>query len=295
MRRETDPVSPSLGQVGDFLLFLFHEKKLSVSAIKGYRSALASSLTFSRSKAHAVGRDPKLSAMIAFFARERPIARTVVPKWNLTCVLWSLTKPPYEPFMQASLLDCSIKTAFLLAFASAKRSSELHAFSGEPGSMLLSKDSVTFYFVPGFYPKTQVVFQMPDPVVVPALPVPARDSIVNKTLCPVRAVKLYLKRTRGIRGSRSRFFIPVKGEQELTRPTVARWIKSAISSAYSALTAVSVKNFDIKAHEVRAVSTSWAFHNKVPLASVMQAAAWRSHGTFSKFYLRSMTAQRGIS
>ncbi len=111
--------------------------------------------------------------------------------------------------------------------------------------MLLSKDSVTFYFVPGFYPKTQVVFQMPDPVVVPALPVPARDSIVNKTLCPVRAVKLYLKRTRGIRGSRSRFLYR-KGEQEPTRPTVPRWIKSAISSAYSALTAVSVKNFDTR-------------------------------------------------
>ncbi len=41
LQREINPVEPSLGQIGDFLLHLFRVKKLSVSAIKGYRSALA--------------------------------------------------------------------------------------------------------------------------------------------------------------------------------------------------------------------------------------------------------------
>ena len=46
-------------------------------------------------------------------------------------VLDSLTKPPYEPFEKASILDLSKKTAFLLALASAKRVGEIHAFSSE--------------------------------------------------------------------------------------------------------------------------------------------------------------------
>ncbi len=67
----------------------------------------------------------------------------------------------------------------------------------------------------------------------------------------------------------------------------------AISRAYARLSSVDLKIYGIKAHEVRAFSTSWAFHNRLPLSSLMEAAAWRPHGTFSRFYLGSMTAQSG--
>ncbi len=47
----------------------------------------------------------------------------------------------------------------------------------------------------------------------------------------------------------------------------------------------------INAHEVRAMSTSWAFFNHASLTNIMDAACWKSHSTFSKFYLRSMSVQ----
>ncbi len=159
--------------------------------------------------------------------------------------------------------------------------------------MILSKESVTFHFMPGFYPKTQVHFQVPEPIVIPALPVPASDSVVNRTLCPVRAVRHYIRITKELRNGRSRLFIPVKGSQDVARATVARWISRAISTAYSGLSSIDLTSYGIKAHEVRALSTSWAFHNRCPLSSLMEAAAWSSHGTFSMFYLRSMTAHSG--
>ncbi|MES9880815.1 MAG: hypothetical protein ABW185_08035 [Sedimenticola sp.] len=293
MHGKIDPVLPTLGQIGDFLLHLFQVKRLSVSAIKGYRSALASSLKFSTCKAKEIGSDPRLSAMVAFFERERPVPRCVTPKWNLTCVLWSLTKPPYEPMAAASLMNWTVKTAFLLAFATAKRSSEIHALSCATDYMLLTKGSVTFHYMPGFFPKTEVHFQVPEPIVIPALPVPPSDSIVNRSLCPVRAVKNYMSITREFRNNRSRFFIPVKGSQDVARATVARWIAIAVSRAYARLSSIDLKSYGISAHEVRALSTSWAFHNRSPLSSLMEAAAWKSHDTFSRFYLRSMTAQSG--
>ncbi len=213
MHGKIDPVQPTLGQIGDFLLHLFQVKRLSVSAIKGYRSALASSLKFSRCKAKEIGSDPRLSAMVAFFERERPVPRCVTPKWNLTCLLWSHEAAiNYEPMGEASLMNWTVKTAFLLAFATAKRSSEIHALSCASDYMLLAKESVTFHFMPGFYPKTQIHYQVPEPIVIPALPVPTSDSVVNISLCPVGAVRHYIRITKELRNGRSRFFIPVQGQ-----------------------------------------------------------------------------------
>ena len=132
-RRKIDPLHPSLGKVADFLVFLFEEKHCRPSTIKGYRSALSNTLKFGHGRGKDIGSDPRLSELIRNFERSRPAMRTVVPRWNLSCVLWSLTKAPYEPLASASLLLTSVKTAFLLALASAKRRSELHALSIEEG------------------------------------------------------------------------------------------------------------------------------------------------------------------
>ena len=42
---------------------------------------------------------------------------------------------------------------------------------------------------------------------------------------------------------------------------------------------------------VRALSSSWAFFDKVPLNDILQAAVWNSSSTFAKFYLRDMSQQ----
>ena len=108
-----------------------------------------------------IGSDPRLSELIRNFERSRPAMRTAVPRWNLSCVLWSLTKAPYEPLASASLLLTSVKTAFLLALASAKRRSKLHALSIEEGCISFTRNSVVLKLEPGFLPKTQVPSVLP--------------------------------------------------------------------------------------------------------------------------------------
>ncbi|MES9882153.1 MAG: hypothetical protein ABW185_14870 [Sedimenticola sp.] len=252
---------------------------------------MASSLKYSKNAARFVGSDPKLSAMIRYFARNRFISRTVTPRWNLTSVLWSLCSAPYEPLSQASLLNLSIKTAFLLAFATAKRRGELHALSCADGHMSLAQDSVTFTLEPGFLAKTQTLFQTPDPIIVPALPRGSRSPITDRYLCPVRAIKIYLKRTKKLRQNRLRFFIPTLSTRDVSKATISRWICRAITTAYAGLSSIPRSRFGTRAHEVRAVATSWAFRSGVPLSRIMQAASWRHHNTFSRFYLRSLTTQ----
>ena len=49
----------------------------------------------------------------------------------------------------------------------------------------------------------------------------------------------------------------------------------------------------IRPHELRALSSSWAFVNNAPLDDILSAAAWKQSSTFSTFYLRSFSASQG--
>ena len=64
-----------------------------------------------------------------------------------------------------------------------------------------------------------------------------------------------------------------------------------IRKAYENLSSSDLKFMKIKAHEVRALSSTWAYLNSVPLDDVMRAAYWYSESTFSSFYLRSLGSQ----
>ena len=47
----------------------------------------------------------------------------------------------------------------------------------------------------------------------------------------------------------------------------------------------------IKAHELRALSASWSYMNKIPIEDIIKAAVWSSRSTFAKFYLRDLNTQ----
>ena len=101
VREQINPLNPSPRRIADFLVFLFDTKNLSLSSIKGYRSMISHTLAFH--KASKACSDPAISELIRALELKRPVSRSLTPKWDLSCVLWSLTKAPYEPLDQASL------------------------------------------------------------------------------------------------------------------------------------------------------------------------------------------------
>ena len=128
LQREMDPIDPTVTSLADFLIFLFEEKKLLPSSNKGYRSAIASTLKHFTSvdfSSH-----PVLSDVIRSMDLEKPAVSRVVPHWDLALVLDSLKKSPFEPMSSCSLKCLTQKTVFLIALASGRRRSEIHAFSG---------------------------------------------------------------------------------------------------------------------------------------------------------------------
>ena len=280
-----------MNNLASFFLYLFEDKELAVSTIKGYRSMLSNTLKFKGGES--IGSNPFLSELMRSFKLERPVSRSLTPKWDLSCVLWSLTKTPYEPLSGASIKFLTMKTVFLLAFATARRRSELHAFSVEEGCLRFNKSdgSVSLLCQPGFLAKNQLPHILPEPINVPSLANSCGRDDTDRVLCPVRSLKFYLKRVEASRGSRKRLFLPLIGNKDISAASVSRWISDVIKFAYQDLSDTDLSFLRIRPHELRALSSSWAFLNKAPLEDVLRAAFWRSPNTFSSFYLRSFSAQ----
>ena len=188
-QRETHPFNASPMVVADFLLHLFTEKKCQVSTIKGYRSTISNTLKF-KSDVN-IGSDPIISELIRSFELQRPVQRSLAPKWDLSCVLSSLCSEPYEPLHKASRFHLTLKTVFLLAMATARRVSEIHAFSMDSGHLRFNQSdgSVSLRTQPGLLAKNQLPSICPDDILVPNLAKTVKFNDFNRLLCPVRALK----------------------------------------------------------------------------------------------------------
>ena len=86
-----------------------------------------------------IGSNPVLSELITSFVLQSPVQRSLTLNWDLSWVLVCLQKAPYEPLHKASKLHVTIKTTFLLAFATAKRCSEIHALAVDANHLRFSQ------------------------------------------------------------------------------------------------------------------------------------------------------------
>ena len=288
--KKVNPISAPITFIAYFLIFLFLEKKCQISTIKGYR-AISNILKFKTG--NRIGSNPVLSELIRSFELQQPVQRSLTPKWDLSWVLVCLQKTPFEPLDKASKFHVTIKTAFLLALATAKRCSEIHALAMDSQHLRFNQTdgSVSLMLKTGFLAKNQLPSVKPDPIVVPSLARICKREHLDRLLCPVRSLKFYLKMTSSYRQNRTRLFLPIKGNQDISKDTILRWISYTIKLAYRKLTKRDISFLKIKAHEVRALSSSWAFFDKVPLNDILQAAVWNRSSTFARFYLRDMSQQ----
>ena len=220
----------------DFLIYLFSEKKYQISTTKGYRSMISNTLKFKTG--NRVGSNPVLSELIRSFELQRPVQRSLTPKWDLSWVLVCLQKAPYEPRHKASKLHVTIKTAFLLALATAKRCSEIHALAMDANHLRFNQSdgSVSLIVQTGFLAKNQLPSICPDPIVIHSLAQTCKREHLDRLLYPIRALKFYLKMTNPYHQDRTRLFLPVKGNHDISKASVTRCVAYTIKLAYRKLT-----------------------------------------------------------
>ena len=87
-------------------------------------------------------------------------------------------------------------------------------------------------------------------------------------------------------GGRQRMFIHWnRSIRDIMRSHISRWIVETVKEAYTQAD----RQYDrVTAHEVRALSASWAYNCQVALPDILAAAFWRSSGVFQNSYLRDM-------
>ena len=309
--RGLDAVHPSHVQLANHLSALGINSGMSAAALRVRRSAI---LTTCRQvdPLHEVSLAMS-SDVIRAVALRRARQKTRIPAWDLRLVLSFLTGPQFEPLRSASLSDITRKTAFLVMLACGRRASEIHGLSGLSSDVLRERDgSFTLHFLPEFLAKNQAP-ESPSPSLrIRPLSHFADEEDADMRLCPVRALRAYLKRTRNRRsGTLRRLFLSCSEcrHRDIIKSTLARWISSVIKDAYSSLDTHPVAGASAtsasqgggaslipltqpRVHEVRAWSTTLAAAQSSRLHEVLKAAYWKSADVFTEFYLRDISCVR---
>ena len=224
------------------------------------------------------------------------MTRFLTPQWDLTLVLRTLVKAPFEPLDRVPLKFVSAETALLLALTSAKRVSDLSALSVAPSCLRIHGDGSSailrpnpvlhqtrFCITSSFRSRVITLngFSLP--------PHQSEEEATAHLLCPVRALACYVKRTEALRKSQQLFVHYREHSQglPLTIQRLSHWLCDAITQAYVSAGAEPPET--IRAHSTRGISSSVALQKGMPMEDICTAASWASPCSFIRFYLRDMS------
>ena len=150
---------------------------------------------------------PETNTLLKGLHRLNPPPPSKMPLWELSDLLYYLKSSVFEPLEHCSFTKCIQKTLALLILATARRISEISALSrlhseGSSKIVLLWLSSFTpKHFTPTFHPEHPSIHAL-DP------------DIEDRSLCPVRAWKIYKERRRifTIKALSHRFWILSRGD-----------------------------------------------------------------------------------
>ena len=197
---------------------------MAIGTIRGFRSVLHSVLRHNNLD---ISNNRDISDVIKSFVLERPPAKKKSIAWNVDIVLKYLCSERFEQLDKIPLKELTKKTVFLLALALAKRVIELQALSKDVG---FCKEGALVSLLLDFRAKNDNKFKgLPRSFVVKGLTQLVGPEEERK-LCPVRALRAYLERTKGLRQEQveNLFLAPKDPSRPASKNALAYFIKSTI-------------------------------------------------------------------
>ena len=166
---------------------------------------------------------------------------------------------------------------------------ELQAVSAEVSS---SGDDLFLSYLPEFRAESESSCPLPRSFSVHSLHDFVGDLPDELLLCPVHALRPYLSRTASLPSR------PCAPSCFLSKNALSFFICDVITEAYSSsgspLPSVpfssslpsgsSRSSSSLRAHGVRGMASSFAFHRNASLASILEAATWSSASVFTSFF-----------
>ena len=276
--------------------------QLSASTLRVRKALISSTLAALGHSGLATGKFA--SNVIKATALGQSKSKVKIPDWDILVLLSFLMTESFEPLEAVSFKDLTLKTCFLIMLASGRRASEVCNLSGLPGDVSHEADgSLSLNFLPEFLAKNQ----NPESC-SPVIKIPPLSSIIGLDEpdiknCPVRALRIYRKRSQRFRNPKQRaLFLSCNKNynNDIRVSTISRWMRALIIDAYlywaggggggsvSGILALRRP----KTHEIRAWAASLA-SKTVPLQQVLKAAYWSSEDVFVNHYLRDVSRKRG--
>ena len=232
------------GKCHHFNTYMMHG--LLPSTLISHRTSVASVL---RHWVYDPAADPYNKLLVRVFRLERPVQRRIRPKWDLHLVL-SLLRPPFispvEVHGKSSddvipLKRRTLICVFLLALASARRRSYLHALSIASDSWVFGRGNtqqqlvVSLLSEPGFLVKNQLPTQAPEWITVPGI---ASWIQWNRRECYVPldswSSSYGTLKESGGGGGQSAYVHNWKCSfRDIMRSHVSRWIVETVKEAYT--------------------------------------------------------------
>ncbi len=209
--RREDPRRCTVGVVLSFLQERL-ERRLSPSTLKVYVAAIVAH--HDAVDGRSLGKHDLIVRFLRGARRLNPSRPPLMPSWDLSIVLAGLQRGPFEPLDSVELKYLSAKTALLTALTSIKRVGDLQAFSVSEECLVFGPDysHVVLRPRPGYVPKVPTTPFRDQVVNLQALPSEEADPALA-LLCPVRALRIYVDRTRSFRSS-EQLFVCYGGQQK---------------------------------------------------------------------------------
>lgn len=251
---------PTLNDILEFLLML-HKKNLSYSCINTARSALS---CFVKIDGIDVGKHPLVSRFMKGIFQIKPTKSRYNEIWDVNVVFDYIRNMENNELL--SLKKLTLKTVTLMALISSQRIQSIHNIC--LSNMCVDESKYVFYLgkIKQSRPNCKSFYMTLEKF-------PSEEK-----LCIFHSLTEYLKRTDGLRNGCDKVFISfLKPHKQVSKSTIARWIKTFLGSA-----GIDIKKFS--AHSTRAASSSAAKQNGVPVGEILKRAGWSSEKTFLKFY-----------
>ena len=171
-----------------------------------------------------------------------------------------------------------MKVPYLLALATAKRVSELHAISAR---VAFHGQDLSFSYFPEFVAKTESERNpLPRSFLVCSLLNFIRDLPEECVLCPVCAVRIYLDLSKDLSHlPRSLFVSARRPLRSVSKNTLSFFICRVIMYVGASTDG----SLPPRAHSVRGVAASAAFLHNWSISKVLEAATWKSNPVFAAF------------
>lgn len=277
--------------IKDILSFLqdLLDKGRAASTLKVYLAAIGACHIGFDNKS--VGHHPIVARFMKGARKKSRVSKPRAPPWDLALVLDALCQPPFEPLGRMDMKMLTLKTALLVALATAKRVSDIQALSVHPDCTRFSENDhkVSIMVNPSFVPKNPLLECVP--ILLEAFhppPFTTQEQERLHFLCPVRALKAYIDRSAPLRTSDQLFVSWVKPHKSISKQRLSHWIVEAIVLAYTSMG--KVPPAELRAHSTRGMATSWALFKGVSVQDICAAASWATPSTFARFYRLDVTA-----